>query len=242
MPLLPLLTSLTTYPSLATTEYFGVMENDYHDRVQMSADFAPVKYFAMPNGEITNGALATIGGYLEVRDKVGAFLKYAVTNYHCIRHAIKRFTIVPLRGGNSLRDPWSRTVTLRRQIKEASDHDLRRREEQSPLSHHVNESIELQYESMTVRLPDTKDYSRKHQMIPVTRRFLRSTVRKDLGRFNSLTTTSICLATYSCAPATKSSTTWQEIELISLYWRCLKTGRLSFRSSLLPPCADMSWV
>ncbi|KAL8729291.1 MAG: hypothetical protein Q9181_005045 [Wetmoreana brouardii] len=71
-------------------EYY---KGDYPLRAPMGVDFGPKNSFrASPNGRIFNGPHATIGGYLEFRQKGGVFKKYAVTNYHCIREAIDGYS------------------------------------------------------------------------------------------------------------------------------------------------------
>ena len=79
-------------PAAGPHEYIA---GDYPVRVPMGSDFGPEKYFTLsPGGELLNDPTGTIGGYIEVQVQNRPWEKFAVTNYHCIRHAIPGWSTI----------------------------------------------------------------------------------------------------------------------------------------------------
>ena len=96
-------------------EPHDIIKGGYSDRVSMGSSFGPDRYFRLdPNGPVIMGPTATIGGYLEIRFKKGAWKKYAITNYHCVRQAIDGYTFGRDTQGKSIEGPVRNSSELKK--------------------------------------------------------------------------------------------------------------------------------
>ena len=84
-------------PPKSATGMHEIYQNDYPTKIHMGFEFGPARYFTIgEGGPGISGPTATVGGYLEIREKNGgdkAFKKYALTNYHCVRAAIEGYSL-----------------------------------------------------------------------------------------------------------------------------------------------------
>ena len=96
-------------------EDYDIIPEDYPDRVSMGSSFGPDKYFTCNSNELPiPGPTATIGGYLEIRQKGGNWKKYAITNYHCVRQAIDGHTFIQDKKGKTREGPVKQNSELQK--------------------------------------------------------------------------------------------------------------------------------